>query len=213
MTWSSCSIPTGSPDLTGILGGTFDPVHNGHLAAADQLRRHLGLVEVWLLPNATPPHRRPPAASAEHRLAMVRLAVAARDGLTACDLEVRAGGVSYTIDTVGRLAAEYPQRSFVWLLGYDAALQIAEWREPDAVLHAIPIAVFNRTGAPAPDWDRLRTLGFPHGTRIIEIDSPSIAAHHVRGLAAAGLPIESLVPPGVAAYIQQHNLYGRRSSA
>src|SRR5437870_8847918 len=123
-TSSSCTIPAGDPrHMIGMLGGTFDPVHLGHLTAAEQVQRVARLEEVWLMPNARPPHKVDgPYASAQDRLAMVELVVQERPSLRASDVEVRRGGVSYTVDTFAALAASVPGLTFVLLLGYVAAL-------------------------------------------------------------------------------------------
>ena len=196
------------PDLTGIMGGTFDPVHNGHLAAARQLRDVSGLDEVWLMPNATPPHRTAaPVASADDRLRMVRLAVESQPGLLPSALEVDRGGISFTIDTVRELARAFPGRPFAILLGSDAALQIRSWHEADALLAAARFVIFNRpetTLAP----QTLHELGFePSRTQIVHLDTPAIAAHQIRDRLARGAPIDDLVPVIVADYIRTHHLY------
>ena len=195
-------------ELTGILGGTFDPVHNGHLAAARQLRDVADLGEVWLMPNAMPPHRSAaPVASADDRLHMVRLAVDGQPGLLPSALEVDRGGVSYTIDTVRELAHRFPGRRFSILLGSDAALQIRSWHDADALLDEAHFVIFNRpetTMAP----QTLHELGFaPARTQIVHLDTPAIAAHQVRDRLARGAPIDDLVPASVADYIRTHQLY------
>ena len=206
--WSLPSIRNAEQELpTGILGGTFDPVHRGHLAAAEQLRDRVPLREVWLLPNADPPHRQRPRVSGKDRLAMVRLAVVGRGGLHASDLEVARGGTSYTVQTLDMLDREYPGRSFVWLLGFDAALGIREWRDPPAVLARIRFVIFNRPGAPAPEWARLAALGFPDRTRVVRIDPLPVAAHDVRERVRRGLPVGEMVPAPVEEYIRAHGLY------
>jgi len=196
------------PGVTGIMGGTFDPVHNGHLAAARQLRDVANLDEVWLMPNATPPHRTAaPVASADDRLRMVQLAVASQPGLAPSALEVDRGGISYTIDTVRELARAFPGRPFAILLGSDAALQIRSWHEADALLNEARFVIFNRpetTLAP----QTLHELGFePMRTQIVHLDTPAIAAHQVRDRLARGAPIDDLVPAAVADYIRTHQLY------
>jgi nicotinate-nucleotide adenylyltransferase len=190
------------------MGGTFDPVHNGHLAAARQLRDVAGLDEVWLMPNATPPHRTAaPVASAVDRLRMVQLAIDGQPGLVASALEVERGGISYTIDTVRELARAFPGRPFVILLGSDAALQIRSWHDADALLDEARFLIFNRpetTLAP----QTLYELGFkPTRTQIVHLDTPAIAAHQVRDRLARGAPIDDLVPAAVADYIRTHHLY------
>lgn len=194
--------------MTGIMGGTFDPVHNGHLAAARQLRQLAGLDQVWLMPNATPPHRSAaPAATAPDRLRMVQLAIDGQSGLVASALEVDRGGRSYTIDTVRQLARTFPGRPFAILLGSDAALQIRSWHDAAALLEEARFVIFNRpeTTLAAPT---LHELGFDAGrTQIVQLDTPAIAAHQVRDRLARGAPIDDLVPAAVAEYIATHHLY------
>lgn len=195
-------------ELTGIMGGTFDPVHNGHLAAARQLRDVAGLDEVWLMPNAMPPHRiAAPVASADDRLRMVQLAVDRLPGLLPSALEVDRGGASYTIDTVRELARRFPGRRFSILLGSDAALQIRTWHDPEALLDEAHFVIFNRpetTMAP----QTLHELGFaPARTQIVHLETPAIAAHQVRDRLARGASIDDLVPAAVADYIRAHQLY------
>ena len=194
--------------VTGIMGGTFDPVHNGHLAAARQLRDVANLDELWLMPNAMPPHRTAaPVASADDRLRMVQLAVDLQPGLAPSALEVDRGGISYTIDTVRELVRAFPGRPFAILLGSDAALQIRSWHEADALLNEARFVIFNRpetTLAP----QTLHELGFePTRTQIVHLDTPAIAAHQVRDRLARGAPIDDLVPAAVADYIRTHHLY------
>jgi nicotinate-nucleotide adenylyltransferase len=196
------------PEVTGIMGGTFDPVHNGHLAAARQLRDVAELVEVWLMPNAMPAHRSAaPVASADDRLRMVRLAVDSQPGLVPSALEVDRGGISYTIETVRELGRAFPERPFAILLGSDVALQIRSWHDADALLDEARFVIFNRpetTLAP----QTLHELGFePSRTRIVHLDTPAIAAHQVRDRLARGAPIGDLVPAAVADYIRSHHLY------
>jgi nicotinate-nucleotide adenylyltransferase len=193
---------------TGILGGTFDPVHNGHLAAARQLRSVADLDQIWLMPNATPPHRTAaPVAPAEDRMRMVELAVAGHEGLVPSRVEVDRGGVSYTIDTLRDLAREYADQRFVLLIGSDAALQIRSWHDADALLDSASFVIFNRPEtALAPQT--LYELGFaPARTRVVHLDTPAIAAHQVRDRLARGAPIDDLVPAAEADYIREHELY------
>ena len=190
------------------MGGTFDPVHNGHLAAARQLRDLAGLDQVWLMPNSTPPHRTAaPVASADDRLRMVQLAVDSEPGLAPSALEVDRGGISYTIDTVRELARAFPGRPFVILLGSDAALQIRGWHEADALLDEARFVIFNRPETTLAA-QTLHELGFePTRTQILHLDTPAIAAHQVRDRLARAAAIDDLVPAAVADYIRTHHLY------
>ncbi|HEV2012717.1 MAG TPA: nicotinate-nucleotide adenylyltransferase [Candidatus Dormibacteraeota bacterium] len=215
--WSSSTIPSAEGGLgqkrppggvIGIMGGTFDPVHNGHLAAARQLRGVADLDQVWLMPNATPPHRTAlPVASAQDRMRMVELAVARQPGLHPSRFEVDRGGISYTIDTIRELAREYPGQRFALLLGSDAALQIRSWHDAGGLLDEASFVIFNRpetTLAP----QTFHELGFsPARSRIVHLDTPAIAAHQVRDRLARGASIDDLVPAMVADYIRTHELY------
>ena len=203
--WSFSTIP--SADI-GILGGTFDPVHNGHLAAARQLLGVANLDQVWLMPNATPPHRTAvPVAPADDRMRMVELAVAGQNGVLASRTEVDRGGISYTIDTIRQLAREYPRQRFAFLIGSDAAVQIRSWHDAEALLTEGYFVIFNRPET-ALAIETLRELGFvPARSRIVHLDTPPIAAHQVRDRVARGAPIDDLVPAAVADYIRTHELY------
>jgi len=190
------------------MGGTFDPVHNGHLQAATGLLAAARLLEVWLMPNAQPPHREQPLASASQRLDMVELAVAGQAGLLASRLELDRGGRSYTIDTVRELRQRYPGRRFELLLGADAAKHIGSWHEAGAVLAEAAFVIFSRPGTGLDDAE-LQALGFnAERTRVVALHTPDIAAHDIRRRLAARQSIEGLVPPAVAAYIRRHHLYG-----
>jgi nicotinate-nucleotide adenylyltransferase len=194
--------------MIGVLGGTFDPVHLGHLSAARQLLEKAGLEEVWLMPNAHPPYRREePTAPALVRLNMLELAVAGMPQLKVSDLEVRRGGPSYTIDTIEELARTYPGRLFAWLLGSDQAREIRGWHRSDDLLATGHFIVFNRPAADLSSAELFK-LGFnPARTSHVPIEPLPISAHDVRQRLASGLPVEDLLPPAVAEYIQAHGLY------
>jgi nicotinate-nucleotide adenylyltransferase len=183
-------------------------VHNGHLDAAEELLSRAGLREVWLMPNARPPHREIPGAPAEDRVRMAELAVENRPGLKASRLEVERGGRSYTIDTMRELGQRYPDQQFDLLLGADAALQIGGWRDAPALLDATSFVIFSRPGTSLGS-DELTRLGFsPERTKIVALHTPNIAAHEIRQRLAEHRSIDDLVPAVVSAYIRQHHLYG-----
>jgi len=191
-----------------VFGGTFDPVHNGHLAAASQLLAAADLAEVWLVPNAHPPHRSAaPDAMPEDRFEMVELAVGGRPGLRPSRIEIDRGGPSYTIDTMRELHTAHPRLRFSVLLGYDAALEIRNWHQADALLADYSFVVFNRPDV-AVAAQTIYDLGFtPARTRIVHVDTPAISAHLVRDRLKRDASIEDLVPGPVAAYIAAHGLY------
>lgn len=132
----------------GLLGGTYDPVHHGHLRAAVELRERLQLAAVHLIPCGTPPHRPPPLASGQQRLAMLRSAIAGEDGLVADDRELRRPGPSYSIDTLRELRAEHGSRPLCLALGSDAFVGLAGWHRWQELFDLAHIIVWHR-----PHWD------------------------------------------------------------
>ncbi len=163
------------------------------------------------MPNAQPPHRaRAPLASPRDRLRMVELAARGVDGIMACSLEVDRGGISYTIDTVRQLRQTSPDRAFTLLLGFDAALQIRNWHESDALLKEGSFVIFSRPSVELGPGE-LERLGFaPARTRVVLINTPAISARTVRARLRTGQPVEDMLSPEVLAYIREHGLYPRR---
>jgi len=220
------------PPRLGMLGGTFDPVHRGHLETADAVRRRFGLDEVLLIPSAKPPHKRRPTITApRHRLAMVRLAVADRPGLAASDIELRREGPSYTVDTVAQVKAASPTGTrLFFLLGTDAFLEFDTWKSYNTLLHEVPLVVLARGGAPddlARRKDELTAFirgriddgyrwrpavaAFVHPRRrpIHLFDGPRlpIAATDIRRRLRRGDACREVLPAAVADYIQRERLY------
>lgn len=192
-----------------LLGGTFDPIHNGHIAVADQARELIDADEVWLIPAGIPPHRGATAASADDREAMVRAAAATRPALRVLDLELRRPGPSYTSTTVQELLAEHPEVEQWFLLGADAAREIRSWHRLGDLLDMARFLIVNREGALHLTDADAAALGFdPARTRVVHVDSPPISATDVRRRAAAGEPLDGLVPPEVAKLIVERGLYG-----
>ncbi len=179
----------------GILGGSFDPIHNAHLIAAQLAREALGLDRVLLVVSAHQPLKGGHGASAPQRLAMVERAVAGIPGLVADDREIRRGGPSYTIDTLRELAAETPGVELVLLLGSDAALDLPHWREPAAIRELARVVVFARQGAPAALEE------------VLQVPPLGISSTAIRERLRAGLGIRGWVPDGVADYISGLALY------
>jgi nicotinate-nucleotide adenylyltransferase len=216
---------TAGPRL-GIIGGTFDPIHVGHLAAARAAQDALHLERVRFIPSARPPHRTDsPDASEYHRLQMVRLAVADAPGWEVSDLELTREGPSYTYDTLATIAREglSPLQMF-FITGADAFAEIATWRRYPDVLDRSHFVVVARPGttldslaARLPDLaSRMTTaLAATRPTRatrpniiLLEAKTPDVSATDIRQRVARGESIAGLVPAAVAAYIDRNLLYG-----
>jgi len=196
------------PSRAVVLGGTFDPIHVGHLAVLDQVRRAVDAVEAWLVPAATPPHRRPTHASAEDRLAMARAAAEGQDGVRVLDLEVRRGGLSYTIDTLDELETAHPGVRPWFVVGADAAREVGSWHRAADLLARAAFVVVNRSGVRPLDAGEVQALGFDLArTLLVHVDSPPVSATEIRRRVAAGESIAGMVPPAVAALIAARGLY------
>jgi nicotinate-nucleotide adenylyltransferase len=194
----------------GILGGTYDPIHNGHLHIGRQVAAQLGLAQILLIPSRTPPHRAAPLASSQQRLAMCTLAAGADPLFRVSDIELQRSGPSYTIDTLEALAT--PDTQLTLILGADAAALLPQWyRAADLGAHS-ELAVINRPGSTCDDAAITRAIP-SFGGRLHMIVAPAydISSSVIRQRCVASLPIDDLVPPPVADYIAQHGLY--RSAA
>jgi nicotinate-nucleotide adenylyltransferase len=214
----------------GILGGTFDPVHCGHLDAATAAQAALGLGEILVLVSNMPPHRPQPLASAYHRFAMVALAIAGRRGWRALDLELRQGTRSYTSDTLERFHAEgFSATELFFITGADAFVEIPTWKNYPALLDLAHFVVVSRPGVPLaglPAGLAARVEGrpvaeavqaaVPHqrdasrgSTMIVLIDAVTadVSSTAIRRSRAHGESIAGLVPPAVERHIEQHALY------
>lgn len=188
----------------GLFGGTFDPVHLGHLRAAESAREALDLDLVAFLPSAVPPHRAT-SSSAEDRLAMARLATAPNPRFEAWDVELRREGPSYTVDTVAALAGERPADSFVLLVGADTWPEMAGWREPERLFSLVEVAVVERPGTAA--LDLASPFASARGVHPVEGPVLPISATAVRERVRRGESVRYLVPDAVADYIAERRLY------
>ena len=216
----------------GILGGTFDPIHLGHIEAALAAREALRLERVIIVPAHIPPHRSQPAASAFHRFAMAALAVAGVDGLLVSDVELLAPGPSYTADTLEHVAREYGlERSQIFFItGADAFAEIETWKRYPDVLDLANFVVVSRPGMSLVDLrsrlpqlrQRMRLpLGRAHSeitpageTTIFLVDAPTpdVSSTGIRRAIGRGEPVMGMVPPAVEQHILQHALYVQRTA-
>jgi nicotinate-nucleotide adenylyltransferase len=214
----------------GILGGTFDPIHNGHLGVAAAARAALGLATVQVAPARVPPHRAGPLVSIYHRFAMVALAAETDASLVACDLGLDSSEPSYTATLLDHFArAGYQASQMVFIIGADAFADIATWRYYPAILDRCHFAVISRPGlrvdalpdllpALADRFDRTRPYGaeapltdepWPAAPRVFLIDAPTpdISSTVIRARAQARQSLHELVPSSVERYIRRHGLY------
>ena len=191
---------------TGVLGGSFDPVHHGHLIAADRAAEALGLDTVLFVPCAHQPLKaEPPVASAEQRLTMLRLALGdyARFVVEPCELERPAP--SYTVDTLRAIRARWPDERLVLILGADAAATLPRWRAADEVARLAEVAVLERPGAPEVSSALVKHL--------VATPAIEISASDIRARCLTGKSIRYLVPESVALYIERHGVYAGKTVA
>lgn len=195
----------------GLLGGTFDPVHNGHLRVAASARAALQLDAVWILPARRSPLKPDEAlATPAQRVEMCRLAAAGHPWLEVCDLELRRPGPSYTFDTLTELRRRHPGADFTWLAGADTALQLPLWHRYPELLGLCAFAFVTRPGVDPDRYGQALQRLEAAGARVrrVEVDGVDVSASEVRRRAAAGLPLAGLVPESVEAYIRSRGLYG-----
>ncbi len=201
----------------GIFGGTFNPLHVGHLIAAQDAAETFDLTQVLFVPCYTPPHKVPSQlAPVEHRVAMLEAALEGSLLFTVCDLEVRRGGTTYSIDTVTELVRCYPEYQLFFIIGVDTLLELHTWKSIEKLLelcefitlmrpgYADPSALATRLNLPERHVPKL--LGNMATGHQIEVSSSEI-----RCRVAEGMSISYLTPPSVEMYIAEHNLYVTRS--
>lgn len=198
----------------GIFGGTFSPVHNGHLSAAQAFMQRMWLDVLYIIPTALPPHKQLHGdATAADRLEMLRLAFDGMEGVLISDMEIRRGGRSYTVDTLRELhEGMAPDDRLFFLMGTDMLLTFDQWREPNEICRLCWPVYIRRESDAALDAsivERISRYRELYGKTICRIDAPAVdvSSTAIREAVAAGRPIDELVPPTVADYIRDHKLY------
>jgi nicotinate-nucleotide adenylyltransferase len=192
------------PERIGLFGGTFDPPHMGHLIVAAHVREDLRLDKIIFMPAMTPPHKQDRiVTSGSERLFMVQRAITGDPFFEASDIEVRRGGVSYTIDTVRELLRESPGAELTVLIGMDNLADFGTWRDPAGILELATMAVMTRPGY-VPGETGAAFL--PHMS-LCEVPHIGIAARDIRQRVASGKSIRYLVPDEVASFIHERGLY------
>ena len=185
----------------GILGGTFDPPHLGHLVVASEACEALGLERVLWIPSAEHPFKRGQVRTpAELRLAMVRAAIQDDPRFEACDLELRRKGPSYTVDTLRQLGAAHPDWELYLLVGADVVREMPGWREPAEVARLATIAALTRAGEGLPE-------GLPLQATPVAVTRLDVSATEIRRRVAAGQTIRYLVPEPVRILVEEQGLY------
>lgn len=197
----------------GILGGTFDPVHCGHLLLAEQCREQCALERIWFVPAAIPPHKtRSVLTSGAKRIEMLKLALAGHEAFEVATLEIERGGVSYTLETLSAIHAQQPQAELFFLMGADSLRDLPTWREPARICQlAVPVVV-RRRGAPEPDLSVLASLVSDsrlEEIRRVQVQMPVVefSSTAIRQAVAAGKSIRFQTPRAVEKYIETQGLY------
>jgi nicotinate-nucleotide adenylyltransferase len=195
---------TQQPHTLGIFGGTFDPPHFGHLIVAAHVREAMHLDRIMFIPAAVPPHKRDREITpGPARLAMVQAAIEGDPRSVASDIELKRGGVSYTIDSIRTLRQEMRGTQFTVLMGMDNLLDFLNWKEPQAILQEASIAVMTRPGYTVGPEES----GLLKQMHLCEVPYIGIAARDIRRRVADGRSIRYLVPDSVERYIKTHGLY------
>ena len=195
----------------GLFGGTFDPIHLGHLVLAESCREAIGLDEVWFVVAGQPPHKTRERTEVADRLEMVRIALAGNPRFVASEIEAHSPGPHYTHRTLEAVGRERPGDDLCFLIGLDSLADLPSWREPGAVLSMATVVAVGRPGVAEPADSSLRAIiaATPTARPIVRVDAPlvEVASRDLRRRVAEGRSIRYLVPRGVEAYIEAHGLY------
>jgi nicotinate-nucleotide adenylyltransferase len=186
----------------GVMGGTFDPIHNGHLVAASEVADAFDLDEVIFVPTGIPWHKKA-VSSAEHRYLMTVIATAANPSFTVSRVDIDRPGVTYTIDTLKEVGKLYPEADLFFISGADAIAQILVWKDIDKIW---PLATFVAVTRPGHKLELPQTDSA--SIEVLEVPALAISSTAVRDRVIEGKPIWYLVPDGVVQYIAKHELYG-----
>jgi len=195
----------------GVLGGTFDPIHIGHLILAEEVRARLNLAEILFVPAGQPWLKvDSPILPAEHRMEMVRLAIADKPYFKLSTTEIERAGASYTVDTIAELKAKFGAGDeLFFILGWDNLAELPLWQEPSRLIKMCRLAAVPRPSYPLPDLKALEAVIPGLSKRLIVLDKPEIdiSASAIRNRVARGLSIRHLVPEAVERYISRNKLY------
>ena len=195
----------------GVLGGTFDPIHVGHLVLAEEVRASLNLTEILFVPAGQPWLKVDrPVSPAEHRVEMVRLAIADEPCFKLSTMEIERAGSTYTVDTIADLKARFETGDeLFFILGWDNLAELPRWKQPSRLITMCHLVAVPRPGYPFPDLNALEASipGLSQGVTLMDRPKVDISASEIRGRVAQGLSIRHLVPEPVDEYIRRHKLY------
>lgn len=202
----------------GIFGGSFDPVHYGHLLLAEACREAAGLDEVWFMPAALAPHKTgQPAAPVQQRIEMLELALGGCPALRVSRLEAERGGVSFTVDTLAALWANDPARQLHLLLGADMLADLPNWHAPERIVRLARLVVAARPGSPPFDLEPLRRLVADSTqelpVQVVQMPLVGYSSSEIRARVACGRSIRFQTPRAVEEYIRAHGLYAGSSGS
>lgn len=197
----------------GIFGGSFDPVHFGHLLLAECAREQARLDEVWFLPSAVAPHKRNRQVSPDRqRVEMLQLAIGGHEAFRVSTIEVDRGGVTYTFETLEQIHAERPGDELFFLMGGDSVRDLPSWRKPQRICELATIVAVQRPDAPVPDVESLRPLVSPERFAaappvIVAMPLIDLSSTDIRQRVGQGRSIRYRLPAAVEKYIETHRLY------
>ena len=197
----------------GLMGGSFNPIHCGHVALARAALESGRVERVLFLPTGNPPHKKEGLADKFDRLRMVELAVEHEAGMAVCREEIDRGGVIYTVDTLAALKRKMPDCTLTYLIGADTLRALGTWRRVETVIERCKFLVMMREGETREEVVRLAGLWTQRGAQIDFLDARKmdISSTQIREQIQKGLPFERLVPQAVADYIHEHGLYGAKT--
>jgi nicotinate-nucleotide adenylyltransferase len=192
----------------GLFGGTFDPIHLGHLLLAEQCREACALDRVWFVVAGSPPHKPGDRTPVAHRLELVRIAVAGHPAFEVSEIETSRPGPHYSVETLQAVQCAQPGDDLFFIIGADSLADLPHWRQPETIARLATIVVVNRAGidpaasVPLPDFG-------PGSNPLLRVTIPpiGIASHDLRGRLAEGRSVRYMVPRGVEAYIEAQGLY------
>jgi nicotinate-nucleotide adenylyltransferase len=195
----------------GVFGGTFDPIHLGHLRVAEEVAEHYRLERVIFIPSGIPPHRQQPETSATHRLCMVRCALSGNANFATSPVELQRPGKSYTIDTLAKLAQLHPNAEFYLIIGADQMLKLKKWYQSEQLFEYCKIVAVSRPGTPLPEIQAKMAADFSTAAlqhiSFFPVSALDISSTEIRKKIRQHKSIRYLIPLKVRQYIDLHHLY------